>query len=107
MFVFGRDVNGARLDLCVGPVCGQPSELLKVILVVFFAGYLADNRALLAGASTRVGPFRLPPLPYLVPMALMLGIALGDRRRSSATSVRRCCSTWSSCSLLYIATGAR
>jgi len=77
VFVFGRDVNGAQLDLCVGPVCGQPSELVKVILVVFLAGYLADNRELLAGASTDVGPFRLPPLPYLVPMGIMLGIALG------------------------------
>ena len=77
VFVFGRDVNGAQLDLCVGPICGQPSELVKVILVVFMAGYLADNRELLARASTRVGPFRLPPVPYLVPMGAMLGIALG------------------------------
>ncbi len=77
VFVFGRDVNGAQLNLCVGPICGQPSELVKVILVVFMAGYLADNRELLARASTRVGPFRLPPLPYLVPMGAMLGIALG------------------------------
>ena len=76
VFVFGRDVNGAQLDLCLGPVCGQPSEPLKVIMVVFLAGYLADNRELLAGASTRVGPLRLPPLPYLAPMLAMLGIAL-------------------------------
>ncbi len=76
VFVFGRDVNGAQLDLCLGPVCGQPSEPLKVIMVVFLAGYLAENRELLAGASTRVGPLRLPPLPYLAPMLAMLGIAL-------------------------------
>ncbi len=76
VFVFGRDANGAQLDLCLGPVCGQPSEPLKVIMVVFLAGYLAENRELLAGASTRVGPLRLPPVPYLVPMLAMLGIAL-------------------------------
>ena len=46
------------------------------MLVVFLAGYLADNRALLAGASTRLGPLRLPPLPYLLPMLAMWGIAL-------------------------------
>jgi hypothetical protein len=40
-FVFGRDVGGARLTLDLGPVSGQPSELLKVILVVFLAGYLS------------------------------------------------------------------
>ena len=68
-FLFGSDVNGARLTLSIGPLSGQPSELLKVILVVFLAGYLSENRALLADESTRIGPIRLPPLPYLAPMA--------------------------------------
>ena len=36
-FVFGRDINGARLTVTIGPFSGQPSELLKVILVVFLA----------------------------------------------------------------------
>jgi cell division protein FtsW (lipid II flippase) len=76
VFVLGEETNGARLSLRIGPLQGQPSELLKVILVVFLAGYLADNRALLAGVSTRVGPLRLPPLPYLLPMLLMWGLAL-------------------------------
>jgi cell division protein FtsW (lipid II flippase) len=76
-FVFGNDVNGARLTLSVGPLSGQPSELLKVILVVFLAGYLSENRALLADESTRIGPIRLPPLPYLAPIVAMLAIALG------------------------------
>jgi len=76
-FVFGSDVNGARLTLSLGPVSGQPSELLKVILVVFLAGYLSENRALLAEENTRIGPIRLPPLPYLAPMVAMWAIALG------------------------------
>lgn len=77
VFVFGREVNGARLSLAVGPFSGQPSELLKVILVVFLAGYLSENRPLLVEESTRIGPFRLPPLPYLAPMVAMWAIALG------------------------------
>jgi cell division protein FtsW (lipid II flippase) len=76
VFVFGDVTGGARLTLHIGPISGQPSELLKVILVVFLAGYLAENRSLLANASTRVGPIRLPPLPYLLPMLAMWGIAL-------------------------------
>ena len=76
-FVFGRDINGARLSLTIGPFSGQPSELLKVILVVFLAGYLSENRPLLVEESTRVGPFTLPPLPYLAPMVAMWAIALG------------------------------
>ena len=76
VFVFGDVVGGARLTLRIGPISGQPSELLKVILVVFLAGYLAENRALLASGSTRMRGFTLPPLPYLLPMLAMWGIAL-------------------------------
>src|SRR3954470_10833175 len=47
VFVFGVDTGDAKLTLRVGPISGQPSELLKVILVVFLAGYLSENRPLL------------------------------------------------------------
>jgi len=76
-FVFGADVGGQRLTLRLGPVSGQPSELLKVILVIFLAGYLSENRPLLIEQDTRLGPLRLPPLPYLAPMVAMWAIALG------------------------------
>ncbi len=76
VFFFGGEVGGQRLTLRIGPIAGQPSELLKVILVVFLAGYLAENRALLTMASTRLGPISLPPLPYLLPMLVMWGVAL-------------------------------
>ena len=76
-FAFGSEVGGQRLTLAIGPFSGQPSELLKVILVVFLAGYLSENRALLVEQDTRLGPLRLPPLPYLAPMAAMWAIALG------------------------------
>ena len=74
--MLGSDVNGARLTLSIGPLSGQPSELLKVILVVFLAGYLSENRSLLADENTQVGPFKLPPIPYLAPMVAMVAIAL-------------------------------
>jgi len=76
-FVFGSEVNGQRLTLSIGPFSGQPSEFLKVILVVFLAGYLSENRSLLMEQDTRVGPLRLPPVPYLAPMVAMWAIALG------------------------------
>jgi cell division protein FtsW (lipid II flippase) len=76
VFLLGEEVNGARLSIRLGPLSGQPSELLKVILVVFLAAYLADNRPMLARTSTRLGPVSLPPLPYLLPMLAMWGIAL-------------------------------
>jgi cell division protein FtsW (lipid II flippase) len=76
-FVFGSEINGQRLTLQIGPFSGQPSEFLKVILVVFLAGYLSENRSLLMEQDTRLGPVRLPPIPYLAPMVVMWAIALG------------------------------
>lgn len=67
-FLFGREVNGARLWIYLGPIGVQPGEFIKIVLVVFIAGYLAEHRALLRDASVRIGPIRIPPLPYLLPM---------------------------------------
>lgn len=72
-FLFGQEVNGARLWLSLGPFQAQPSELVKVTLVTFLAGYLEDNRDMV-GARWRLGGLTLPPVPALLPMALM-GIA--------------------------------
>ncbi len=72
-FVFGQEINGARLWLRIGPFTAQPSELVKLTLVTFLAGYLEDNREVLA-ARWQVRGVALPPVPYLLPMALM-GIA--------------------------------
>ena len=75
-FLFGREVNGARLWLYLGPIGFQPGEALKVILVVFIAAYLAEKRTLLAEASARIGPVRIPPLPYLLPMLAIFVIVM-------------------------------
>ena len=76
VFIMGRDVNGVRLTLEFGPISGQPSELLKVMLVIFLAGYLSENRALLSEEYLSLGPIHLPPIPYLLPMVAMWMIAL-------------------------------
>jgi len=68
--IFGTEINGARLWLSIGPFQAQPSELAKVTLVTFMAGYLEDYQDLV-GSSWRLGPLRLPPFPYLVPMGVM------------------------------------
>lgn len=74
--LFGYEVNGARLWISLGPIAVQPGEFVKIILVVFIAGYLADNRALLTEASLRIGPIRVPPLPYLLPMVALFGVVM-------------------------------
>jgi len=63
-------------QLNIGPFALQPSELLKICIVIFFAAYLSENREILAEGSLKFGPFRLPPLKQIGPLALMLGIAL-------------------------------
>jgi len=67
---------GARLWLGLHIVYFQPSELLKVVMVVFLASYLAEKRELLAVGGTRIGPWRLPPLPHLGPLLLMWGFSV-------------------------------
>ena len=74
-FLFGQEINGARLWLAIGPLQFQPSELAKLTLVTFMAGYLTDRRELLA-QPWRVGRLRLPPVPVLLPLALVWAGAL-------------------------------
>ena len=63
-------------QLNIGPLNLQPSELLKIFLVIFFAAYLSENIDIVSGGNLRLGPLRLPPFRQLGPLALMLGLAL-------------------------------
>ncbi|HEU4864545.1 MAG TPA: FtsW/RodA/SpoVE family cell cycle protein [Candidatus Limnocylindria bacterium] len=74
--VFGYEVNGARLWIDLGPVSVQPGEILKIVLVVFIAAYLAETRTLLTSARLRIGPISVPPLPYFLPMLALFGIVM-------------------------------
>jgi cell division protein FtsW (lipid II flippase) len=76
--VFGKDLNrsGAALWFELGPVNVQPTEAVKLLLVIFLAAYLEDYRELLSMGGRRVGRLHLPPLPYLAPILVMIGVAL-------------------------------
>jgi cell division protein FtsW (lipid II flippase) len=63
-------------QLNIGPFAFQPSELLKICIVIFFAAYLSENLYIVAKGNMRIGPLRLPPLRQLGPIVLMLGLAL-------------------------------
>ncbi|MCZ7627599.1 MAG: FtsW/RodA/SpoVE family cell cycle protein [Microthrixaceae bacterium] len=47
----GRNINGARIWVEIGPVSFQPGEFAKIALAIFFAGYLVENRELLGVAT--------------------------------------------------------
>jgi len=72
-FALGRDPNGsgARLWLGIGPLQFQPSEFLKIMLVIFFAGYLEENREIMARGRISIGFLKLPPLAHVLPLAVM------------------------------------
>jgi cell division protein FtsW (lipid II flippase) len=69
----GRTINGASLWVGVGPVIFQPGEFAKVLLVVFLAGYLRDNRELL---SMGLGRYGLPSPKHFGPLLLIWGGAM-------------------------------
>jgi len=65
--IFGTDPGGGNEKAWLG-CCGiylQPSEPLKLLLIVYLAAYLADRL-----------PFSLRPFPLLVPTAVILGLAI-------------------------------
>lgn len=41
---FGQEVNGATRWIKIGPIQFQPSEVTKIGMIIFYAGYLADHK---------------------------------------------------------------
>jgi cell division protein FtsW (lipid II flippase) len=72
----GNTKGGARIWVSIGPINFQPGEFAKIALALFFAGYLADHRELISAGAWRVGPFHLPELRHLLPIALAWGFAV-------------------------------
>lgn len=76
--IFGVNPSGfgARLWLPIGPIYFQPSEPLKLLLVIFLAAYLADRRRQLIEVKAYIGPVGVPHPSYWAPMLLMWGLSI-------------------------------
>jgi cell division protein FtsW (lipid II flippase) len=74
--VIGRTINGSRIWINLGPFSFQPGEVAKVLLVLFFAGYLVLHRDALALAGRRFAGIDLPRGRDLGPILLMWLISL-------------------------------
>ena len=85
----GETINGARLWVRVGPMTVQPSEIAKVCLMVFFAGYLVTKRDVLSLASRRVAGLDLPRARDLGPVlvAWLASIAVLVRETDLGSSL--------------------
>jgi cell division protein FtsW (lipid II flippase) len=72
----GREVNGARIWIGLGPFSFQPGEVAKILLAIFFAGYLVETRDVLSLAGRRVLGLTLPRARDLGPLVVMWLISL-------------------------------
>jgi cell division protein FtsW len=86
VLVAGKDVNNARRWVAFGPIQFQPSEVVKVVLILYAARYLADHpRRLHKGIKVALAPLALVVVPacaliYLEPdlgTALVIVLTIG------------------------------
>jgi cell division protein FtsW (lipid II flippase) len=75
--VVGTTVNGATLWIRIGGFSFQPAELAKILLTVFFAGYLVVKRDSLALVRTKVLGLGLPRARDLGPLLVAWLVSLG------------------------------
>jgi cell division protein FtsW (lipid II flippase) len=70
----GRNINGARIWVRLGPMSFQPGELAKIALAIFFASYMVERRELLS--ELRLTRGRVPGIRVLGPVLLAWAASL-------------------------------
>ncbi|HEY1511751.1 MAG TPA: putative lipid II flippase FtsW [Solirubrobacteraceae bacterium] len=75
---FGVEVNGARRWFAVGPIQFQPSEVMKLALILYVARYLADHPKRMRGFRQAIAPIAViaGPACLLIVVEPDLGTAL-------------------------------
>ena len=63
---FGVKVNGARRWFAAGPIQFQPSEVMKLALVLYVARYLADHPKRMRGFRQAIAPIAVVAAPALL-----------------------------------------
>lgn len=69
--VIGKTVSGAHLWVNIGPLSFQPGELAKIVLCIFFAGYLTARREALSVVGRKVLGIRIPPAREVGPIVFI------------------------------------
>ena len=84
----GRSVYGARIWIGVGPFSFQPGEVAKILLTIFFAGYLVQTRDALALVGRKILGFPLPRArdlgPILIAWVASLAVLVLERDLGSS-----------------------
>ncbi|WP_285699050.1 FtsW/RodA/SpoVE family cell cycle protein [Actinomadura sp. NBRC 104412] len=73
----GQTINGARVWINVAGFSVQPGEFAKLMLVVFFAGYLVNKRQAMSLIGKKIGPLSLPRARDLGPIVVIWIFCLG------------------------------
>ncbi|MFE9563514.1 FtsW/RodA/SpoVE family cell cycle protein [Streptomyces sp. NPDC006487] len=73
---FGADTYGAKRWIIIGGLSLQPGEFVKIMIAVFFAGYLVIHRDALALSGRKFLGMRLPPMRQLGPLITVWIISL-------------------------------
>ena len=68
--VIGRTFNGATLWIAIGDLSFKPGEIAKILLAIFFAGYLVSRKGPLSEIGSRVLGMRIPRAKDLGPILL-------------------------------------
>jgi cell division protein FtsW (lipid II flippase) len=71
--LFGQEVNGARLWIRLGPIQFEPVEVIKLLVVLFMASYLAETADVIA--HTRPWSLRANA-KYLGPLFIGWGVSM-------------------------------
>lgn len=87
--VIGATVNGARLWIRVAGLSFQPAEAAKIVLPIFFAGYLARHRNSINAIKTRWLGIGVPRSRDLGPIAVawLLSLLVLISQRDLGTSL--------------------
>lgn len=75
--VLGKTINGATLWIALGDLTFQPGEVAKILLAIFFAGYLVSKKDALSEIGSRVLFMKVPRAKDLGPILLFWVASLG------------------------------
>ena len=75
--VIGRTRNGATLWIAVGELSFQPGEIAKILLAIFFAGYLVSRKDSLSEIGSRVMGMKVPRAKDLGPVLVIWFASIG------------------------------
>jgi cell division protein FtsW (lipid II flippase) len=79
----GKTINGARIWIGVGSMSFQPGEIAKILLAIFFAGYLVSYKDQLVAAGPKILGIRFPRLrdfgPIVIAWVASVGILVFEK----------------------------